>query len=385
MSNIGIYVHIPFCKQKCKYCDFISFACYKEKQSDYIECVKKEIIDKAQEIYADDNKNKIEIDTIYIGGGTPSIISEEYIKEILNVIKENYKIVQNPEITIEVNPGTVDEIKLKKYYEIGINRISIGLQSTNDKLLKMLGRIHTYKEFEDIYQKARKIGFKNINIDLMIGLPKQTLEDVEESLKKVIEKNPEHISVYSLIVEENTKMYDLIEDGTLELPSEELERRMYWKVKTILEQNGYNHYEISNFSKKGYESKHNSNCWNQHEYFGFGLSAHSYYNKMRYSNIDNLKQYIENYKNNVEVYNMVFHENQSKEDMMKEFMLLGLRKIDGVKISDFKEKFVDNPLYIFRNELNRLVKQELVEVTENSIRLTNKGLDLANVVWSEFV
>lgn len=385
MSNIGIYVHIPFCKQKCKYCDFISFACYKEKQSDYIECVKKEIIDKAQEIYADDNKNKIEIDTIYIGGGTPSIISEEYIKEILNVIKENYKIVQNPEITIEVNPGTVDEIKLKKYYEIGINRISIGLQSTNDKLLKMLGRIHTYKEFEDIYQKARKIGFKNINIDLMIGLPKQTLEDVEESLKKVIEKNPEHISVYSLIVEENTKMYDLIEDGTLELPSEELERRMYWKVKTILEQNGYNHYEISNFSKKGYESKHNSNCWNQHDYFGFGLSAHSYYNKMRYSNIDNLKQYIENYKNNVEVYNMVFHENQSKEDMMKEFMLLGLRKIDGVKISDFKEKFVDNPLYIFRNELNRLVKQELVEVTENSIRLTNKGLDLANVVWSEFV
>lgn len=385
MSNIGIYVHIPFCKQKCKYCDFTSFACYKEKQNDYIECLKQEIIEKAQEIYARDDKKQIEIDTIYIGGGTPSIISEEYIKEILNTIKENYKIVENPEVTIEVNPGTVDEVKLKKYYEIGINRISIGLQSTNDKLLKMLGRIHTYKEFEDVYEKARKIGFKNINVDLMVGLPKQTLEDVEESLRKIIEKSPEHVSVYSLIVEENTKMFELIEDGTLELPSEELERKMYWKVKEILEQNGYKHYEISNFSKPGYESKHNLNCWSQHDYFGFGIAAHSYYDGMRYSNIENLKQYIDNYENKVAVYNVVFHENQSKEDMMKEFMLLGLRKIDGVKISDFKEKFVDNPLYVFRNELNKLAQEDLIEVFENSIRLTDKGLDLANLVWEEFV
>ena len=385
MNNVGIYVHIPFCKQKCKYCDFVSFAGAEEKQSDYIECLKKEIIEKSQEIASEGKGTEIIIDTIYIGGGTPSIISEKYIKEIIDIIKNSFVVSKDVEITIEVNPGTVDELKLKQYIEAGINRISIGLQSTNNELLKMLGRIHTYEEFEEVYNKARLAGFKNINVDLMIGLPKQTIKDIEDSLMKIIEKQPEHISVYSLIVEENTKMFDLIEDGILQLPSEELEREMYWKVKDILEKNGYKHYEISNFSKPGYESRHNSNCWNQHDYLGFGVAAHSYYNGIRYSNIDNLKQYVENIKDNEAVYNLIFHEKQSKEDMMKEFMLLGLRKIDGVKISDFKDKFVDNPIYIFRKELNKLFNEELIDVSENTIKLTDKGLDLANLVWEEFV
>ena len=383
MENIGVYIHIPFCKQKCKYCDFVSFSCIEDKMESYFDCILKEISEKAEELKA--NSTTQQIDTIYIGGGTPSLVPVEYIQKVITKLFEVFNISKDAEITLEVNPGTVDETKLKKYFELGINRLSIGLQSTNDKLLKMLGRIHSYKDFEETYKLARKIGFKNINIDLMIGLPSQTIEDVEVSLEKIIGKSPEHISVYSLIVEENTKMYELIEENILQLPEEELERKMYWRVKDLLESNGYRHYEISNFSKSGYESRHNLNCWNQHQYLGFGVAAHSYFDGMRYSNIENITQYIRNYQNGEAVYNIVFHENQSKEQMMKEFMLLGLRKIGGVKISDFKEKFVDNPLYVFRNQLNKLVNEELIEVSENCIFLTNRGLDLANVVWMEFV
>ena len=383
MKTVGIYVHVPFCKQKCKYCDFISFQNCENYFDDYFECLKKEITEKANEINSENKE--ILIDTIYFGGGTPSIVCEKYIEEVLNKIYEYYNVSENAEITVEVNPGTVDKFKLEKYFEIGINRLSIGLQSTDDKLLKMLGRIHTYKEFENTYDLARKIGFKNINVDLMIGLPNQSLENVHDSLEKIVQKNPEHISVYSLIIEENTKMFDLIEKGELELPDEDVERKMYWSVKKFLEENGYIHYEISNFSISGFESKHNANCWNQHEYLGFGIAAHSYFNNIRYSNIDNLRQYIENWKNEQSVYNMVFHEHQNKDDMMKEFMMLGLRKIDGVKISEFKEKFVDNPIFVFRNQLNKLVKEGLIEVLDNNIRLSDKGLDLANEVWMEFV
>ena len=378
MENIGIYIHIPFCKQKCKYCDFVSFKCNENQYEDYFSCVIKEIKDKAEEV-------KEQIDTIYIGGGTPSIVPAEYIIHILENIKNNYNVLEDAEITIEVNPGTVDEEKLRKYKEIGINRLSIGLQSTNDDLLKMLGRIHTYSEFEEVYEIARKVGFSKINVDLMIGLPHQTLEDVSDSLSKIIEKNPEHISVYSLILEEGTQLFDLVNDGKLELPSEELEREMYWQVKKVLEGNGYNHYEISNFAKVSCESRHNLNCWNQHEYLGFGLAAHSYYDEIRYSNITNLDSYINNYKNAEATYNIVFHEHQDKNSMMKEFMLLGLRKISGVQISKFKEKFVDNPLYVFRKELEKLSGEKLIEIDGDFIKLTSKGIDLANLVWMEFV
>ena len=381
MNSVGIYIHIPFCKQKCKYCDFTSFACKEDIYDEYFKCLKKEISEKSDEL---DNEN-IEIDTIYIGGGTPSIVPTEYIEDIINLIYEKYNVSKIAEITIEANPGTIDKDKLEKYIEAGINRLSIGLQSTNDKLLKMLGRIHTYSEFEEVYKTARQVGFKNINVDLMIGLPNQTMKNVQESLEEIIKKSPEHISVYSLIVEENTKMFDLIESGELELPNENLEREMYWEVKNVLQENGYCHYEISNFAKKGFESKHNSNCWKQHSYLGFGVAAHSYYDGIRYSNITDLKTYIENFQNGESVYNIIFHEKQSKEQMMKEYMLLGLRKISGVKISEFKEKFVDNPIYYFREQLNKLVKQNLLEVSEDSIYLTNKGLDLANVVWMEFI
>lgn len=375
MKEIGIYIHIPFCIKKCEYCDFVSY-CNKEKYvPQYINALKKEIKNNINKEY--------KITTIYIGGGTPSSIEENYIADIIETIKlnmndENLKEFKNVEVTIEVNPGTVTEKKLETYKEIGINRLSIGLQETHDELLKSIGRIHTYEEFLKTYNLARKIGFNNINVDLMIALPNQTIQDIKENLEKIIKLNPEHISVYSLILEEGTPFYNKYNENKIRLPDEELERNMYWYVKNTLENNGYIHYEISNFSKKGFESKHNMNCWNQEEYLGFGVAAHSYNNKIRYSNTNSIEEYIKGS-------NKIIHEKQTLEDMQKEYMLLGLRKIEGINIQKFKNKFAQNPIFIFKEQLSKLVDEELIIVDGNEIKLTNKGLDLANIVWEEFV
>lgn len=379
-KELGIYVHIPFCVQKCFYCDFISFANKKEMIKDYIEALKKEIEYVGADLVFSQNSK---ITTIYIGGGTPSFIDSEYIVNILDTIKSKFKVCKNAEITIEINPGTVTKEKLEDYIKCGINRVSVGLQSTDNKLLNEIGRIHTYEQFLNTYEMVRSVGFKNVNVDLMLALPNQTIEILEDSLKKVIAIKPEHISVYSLILEEGTKLYDLVGSGKLKLVNEDVERKMYWKVKNVLEQNGYKHYEISNFAKKGFESKHNLNCWEQKEYLGMGLAAHSYANKTRYSNTNDLEEYIKNINEGKNT--KIIHETQKETEEQKEYMLLGLRKIEGVSISKFKEKFVQNPIYIFRKELNKLVEQELVEVDIDSIKLTNKGLDFANLVWKEFV
>lgn len=374
MKKLGIYIHIPFCKRKCAYCDFVSFSNKQNLVNEYVETLKKEI-NKCKI-----NKEEYLVDTIYFGGGTPSYIDSKYIIDILNVIRNRFNVSKHAEITIEVNPGTVTEEKLKDYYDFGINRISFGLQSTNSQLLKLVGRIHSYSSFLSGYNLARSVGFKNINVDLMIGLPVQDLDDVQKDLKRIIELEPEHISVYSLIVEEGTKIEQKINAKELYLPSEELERKMYWKVKEELESNGYIHYEISNFAKPGCESKHNTSCWNQEEYIGFGLAAHSYIDNKRYSNTIDLEEYFDWPENS-----KIIHERQSREDKMKEYMLLGLRKIKGVRISEFKKRFVDNPIYLYREELNKLVTQELIEIEEDNIKLTKKGIDLANLVWEEFV
>lgn len=386
-KQIGLYIHIPFCKQKCSYCDFCSYANKESFIKRYIQCVLKEIIEVG-------NNNKIDFEngkddmflvkTIYIGGGTPSLIDSKYIVQIIEDIKLNFEIDEKAEITIEVNPGTVTLEKLEDYKRAGINRLSIGLQSTHEHLLKEIGRIHTYLDFLDTFRFAREAGFENINVDLMIGLPNQTLEEVKDSIEEIVSIEPEHISVYSLILEENTPLFKKVEEG-LELPNEDLERKMYWAVKQTLEQNNYIHYEISNFAKKGYESKHNLDCWNQKEYIGFGIAAHSYTNGIRYSNIENIEQYIKNYDEDKTEENLVFHEKQDMEAMQKEYMLLGLRKIDGVSIQEFKIKFVANPVFLYHSELEKLVNEELLEIDGDMIKLTNKGLDLANIVWEEFV
>lgn len=372
MKEIGIYIHIPFCKQKCIYCDFISYSNKNNLIEEYIATLKQEIKEKSERL------SEYEITTIYIGGGTPSYIKSKHIVEILEIIKQNYNISKNAEITIEVNPGTATKEKLEAYINVGINRMSIGLQSCNDNILKTIGRIHSYEEFLNTYTMAQEVGFTNINVDLMIGLPNQTLKNVKESLENISKLNPNHISVYSLIVEEATLIERKIENGELELPSEELERKQYWQVKRTLEKLGYKHYEISNFSKPGYESKHNVNCWEQKEYLGFGVAAHSYINNKRVSNVETIEEYLQ--KNEP-----IIHETQNLENQKKEYMLLGIRKIEGIKISQFKNKFGSNPIMEFKDELNKLVQEKLIEIDLDKIRLTPKGIDLANIVWEKFV
>ena len=378
MDRFGIYVHIPFCKQKCKYCDFISFASYKEKYKEYVECLINEIRNKKIE-------NPKLVNTIYIGGGTPSILDSEDIINILEAIRNRFKIDTDCEITIEINPGTATKEKLEDYKNAGINRLSIGLQSTSDRILKLIGRIHSYEEFLNTYNLAKEVGFENVNVDLMLAIPTQTESELIDSVQKVIDLKPNHISLYSLILEEGTELEKLISDGKYELLSEELERKMYWETKKLLELNDYKHYEISNFSKKGFESKHNRDCWNQEEYIGFGLAAHSYYNEMRFANIDSLEVYINNIKNNNFEKNIDINEIQDKPAKMREFMLIGLRQIDGVKISDFERKFRINPLFYFRFEISRLTDEDLIEVDLDNIKLTEKGLDFANQVFEEFI
>ncbi len=380
-EELGIYIHIPFCMQKCLYCDFVSYINKSECVKEYINCMIKEI-----QSY---DLKKYNITTIYIGGGTPSFIESDYIKEIINVIQnkleKNDTRWEDIEITIEANPGTVTLEKLNDYKTAGINRISLGLQATQDRLLKQIGRIHNYKDFLEAYELLKRVGFNNINVDLMIGLPNQSIKDLKESLEKIIKLDPNHISVYSLIIEDGTPISKLLDEEKIKLPDEEIERQMYWYVKNKLELNGYNHYEISNFSKKGKESKHNLNCWKQKQYIGIGAAAHSYFKDIRYSNTNNIEEYIKNIKENNIEKNRKIEEKQTIEDKKNEFMMLGFRMIEGVNIADFKAKFVDNPLYVYREKIKKLTDEGLIEVDLNNIKLTNKGLDLANVVFEEFI
>ena len=376
MKKFGIYVHIPFCKKKCKYCDFISFSCFEEKEEEYVNCLIKEIENK---------KCSNVVSTIYIGGGTPSIIDSKNIIKILGTIYSNFNVLDDAEITIEINPGTVTKEKLQDYKNAGVNRLSIGLQSAENRILELIGRIHTYEDFLKTYNLSREIGFKNINVDLMLAIPTQTEKELISSVEKIIELNPEHISIYSLILEEGTELESLVSKKELELLDEKIERKMYWDTKKLLEKKGYNHYEISNFSKKGFESNHNIDCWNQEEYLGIGLASHSYFENKRFSNIDNLNKYLENINNSDFEKNIELHEIQDKPNKMKEFMMIGLRKIDGVKISDFEKKFRINPLFYFRFEISKLTDEDLIEVDLDNIKLTKNGLDLANQVFEEFI
>ena len=380
MKIMNIYIHIPFCVHKCYYCDFISFSNKYDTIELYVEMLKKEII-----LYRKQLKEDIKIETVYIGGGTPSLIDSKYILGILDTLRENFLFIDNAEITIEINPGTINKFKLQNYMKYGINRLSIGLQTTDNNLLKKIGRIHTYEDFLYTFKLSREIGFNNINIDLMLALPEQTLEKLIESVNIIIALNPEHISVYSLILEKNTKLYSMVQNKKMSLPDDDLERQMYWSVKYNLEKNGYKHYEISNFAKCGYESRHNCNCWEQKEYIGFGVNAHSYENRIRFRNVEDIEKYISKMQKSNCYRFQIIDENQTKFDQEKEFMLLGLRKIDGIYVSEFKKKFIENPLFLFREQLNRLVKKQLIVIESNNIRLTNKGIDFANIVFQEFI
>lgn len=378
MREIGIYVHIPFCKSKCLYCDFTSYTNKNTEIRRYVDCLKKEINYRSKDEYL--------VKTIFFGGGTPSIIDAKYIVEILNEIKNAYIVDKNAEITIEINPGTINKSKLEKYKEAGINRISIGLQSSKINLLKEIGRIHTYEDFEETVKLAKEVGFTNINVDIMIGIPNQTIYDVEDTLDKILALDLTHISVYSLIYEDGTLMTKMIDDGNLDEVDEEIERYMYWYAKRRLEDNGFIHYEISNFAKPSYRCKHNLDCWCQKEYLGFGVAAASYIDNFRMKNTDSLEKYINNINNDKFYKNLTIEEKQTIDDQMKEFVILRLRMMEGFRASDFTAKFNKDVYKVFENQIGKLLEEDLIFAEEfGYLRLTKKGLDLANIVWGEFI
>lgn len=355
----SVYVHIPFCKQKCLYCDFNSFDNKKEKIEEYMAALYKEC--------SKYTFNRLK--TIYIGGGTPSFIEPQYIERILGILPEA------EEVTIEANPCTVTAEKLEIYKKAGVNRLSIGLQSTNDNILKEIGRAHTFEEFDKAFKLAREKGFKNINVDLMFGLPNQSLIDLKKSVDYLIGLSPEHISCYSLIVHEN-----VFEN----LPPDDEERRMYYYTKDALKKAGYVQYEISNFSKIGYESKHNLAYWNQKEYIGLGAGASSYANNVRYTNETSIEKYIEGINTNKDIRRI--DETQTEEDKIREYMILRFRLTAGVNISEANQKFNIDILTKFMKEIKKLAREGLLYIDENrNIKLTDKGMDFANVVWREFV
>lgn len=383
MKRLGLYVHIPFCAKKCNYCDFYSLASSEDEKIAYIEALKREIREASKKV-----SDEYRVYTIYFGGGTPSIIKAYYIKEILEEIRPGFRLYKDdfyPEITIECNPKTVDMEKLLMYKEAGINRISLGLQSANNDELKLLGRIHTFEDFLDSYDMVRKSGFTNVNIDLMSAIPNQKISIYERSLDELIKLNPEHISSYSLIIEEGTPFYKKYAEKApfvKDLPSEDEDRAMYELTLTRLAKAGYKRYEISNYAKEGYFSRHNTSYWERVPYLGFGVGASSLFEGERYDNVANLKEYIKNAGISDVRQNIT---KLSLKDEMSEFMFLGLRLIDGISKQAFTKKFTFTVEEIFGDVVKKHINNELLIDYGDFLKLSDRGLDISNYVLSDFL
>ena len=383
MKRLGIYVHIPFCAKKCNYCDFYSLASGEDEKKAYVEALKREIREVSKNV-----NDEYRVYTIFFGGGTPSIIKAEYIKEILDEIKAGFKLYEDgffPEITIECNPKTVDMEKLLVYQEAGINRISLGLQSTNDDELRLLGRIHTYEDFLYSYDMVRKSGFTNVNIDLMSAIPKQKISTYERSLDELIKLNPEHISSYSLIIEEGTNFYKKYSENAplvMDLPSEDEDRAMYELTSFRLAEAGYKRYEISNYAKDGYFSRHNTSYWERVPYLGFGVGASALFEGERYDNVASLKEYIKNAGISDIRRNIT---KLSLRDEMSEFMFLGLRLTDGVSKANFSQNFTFTVEGIFGDIIKKHINNKLLIDNGEFLMLSARGLDISNYVLSDFL
>jgi oxygen-independent coproporphyrinogen-3 oxidase len=388
MNKLGIYIHIPFCVKKCDYCDFLSAPSDSKTMKSYVRALINEIKLNKEKM------NEYLVDSVFIGGGTPSILDENLILEIMNTLKMNCHMETDAEITIECNPETVTKEKLLTYMKAGINRISFGLQSANDKELKSIGRIHTYAQFVESYKLARECGFKNINIDLMSALPKQNTADYLETLQKVKALKPEHISAYSLIVEDGTKLKKRVEqaekNGYKILPEEKEERNMYYATQSELKKEGYNRYEISNYAKSGFECRHNIGYWQRKEYLGFGIGAASLYKEERYNNKSDINFYIKQLlktDNSEDTIKEIEESRQklSEEEQMEEFMFLGLRMMKGISVKTFYEKFDKSYEDVYGKVSDKLLAQGLLEKEKDCIYLTERGIDISNYVMSEFL
>lgn len=368
----SLYIHIPFCKSKCLYCDFPSYYGKDNLMNDYVDALCKEIEIKC---------NK-EIRTIFIGGGTPTYLDVKNIEKIGKVINK-LNLHKELEFTVEGNPGTFSKEKLTAFKNMGVNRLSIGLQAYQNYLLKKVGRIHNIDDFLNSFNLAREIGFDNINVDLMFGLPDQTKEAWTETLEEIIKLNPEHISAYSLIIEENTPFYEMDLKEELKLPNEDLEREFYAITKEKLNENGYIQYEISNFSKLGRACKHNLVYWNLEEYIGCGSAAHSFVDNKRLSNEEEIEVYIDKIKNYCDATKEI-HIN-SRNETMEEFMFMGLRKLNGISIKEFYQRFNVNIYEIYDEVINKFTSNGLLIENEDNIRLSDRGIELSNVVMQEFL
>ena len=376
MDKISLYIHIPFCAQKCLYCDFPSFARKDHLRKAYIEALNKEIISLR------DKHNNLEINTIFIGGGTPSVLEADELECLLKEVAK-LNMAKDIEYSMECNPGNLTEEKLEVMKKYGVNRISMGLQAKQDNLLKGLGRIHNYKTFKENFLLAKKVGFNNINVDLMFGLPNQRLNEWEETLREIISLEPAHISAYSLIIEEGTAFYNLYENDKLKLPTEEEERKMYHLAKKILEENGFNQYEISNYAKEGKECRHNLAYWNMDNWIGVGSAAASYINGKRIKNISSVEKYINSINEKREAVEEII--NNSKNDNMEEFMFMGLRKINGIDENEFKNRFSMNINDVYGEILNKYIDEGLLIRESGRIFLSEKGIEISNIIMADFL
>lgn len=379
-NDIGIYIHIPFCLQKCFYCDFNSYANKQELVEKYTFALCNEILKNAEIL------SQYKISTIYMGGGTPSYIDSKYIKQILDTLflfvdKEYLK-----EVTIEVNPNSVTEEKLKVYKDSGVNRLSIGLQTNHNDILKKIGRAHKIEEFEKALDIANKVGFNNISADLIYPLPDLDLNRFNETLDYILnlkDKNIKHISIYNLEIHENTKLKFLLDEGYVTLVDEDEEYEMYTALNKRFKEAGYNRYEISNYSIPGYESNHNLRYWNQSLYLGFGAGASSFFGGSRYRNENSIEKYISYLDKGISI--IAEKEDLDLLSLMKEYVMLALRKIEGLDVTNFKSKYKKDVYELFSEELNSLINDGLLEKEGNYIHLTQRGLEVANLVWEKFV
>lgn len=405
MREMELYIHIPFCMKKCSYCDFLSFSADEQTQYSYVQALLRELV-----FYGSKYKERV-ISTIYIGGGTPSWLREEYMEAIMMQVRSSFSVAEDAEITIECNPGTITSQKFEVYKKIGINRLSIGLQSAHNEELKILGRVHNYEQFLKTFDMARKHGFNNINVDLMSSLPGQTPEIFLDSLHQVVRLKPEHISAYSLIIEKGTPFYELYrfdavkqEAGmqTESLPTEEEEYQTTKLTQQYLQSEGYVWYETSNFAKKGKECRHNIGYWKRKDYLGVGLGAASLIDNIRYSNIRDIYDYL---KETEQIYDGIFEnpledgtveavpatnlhvsaEAISRNAQMEEFMFLGLRMTEGIYRQDFFDAFGMQIEAVYGDVLSHLQEEALLEKKEGRVYLTDKGLDLSNYVMAQFL
>lgn len=418
-KGLELYIHIPFCVKKCAYCDFLSAPADENVRQEYVEALCLEIGG-----YCNHYHDIYEVDSIFLGGGTPSILAGGQVRQIFKAMRDSFAISPQAEITIEANPGTVMPEKLSAWREVGINRVSIGLQSANDKELKLLGRIHTYEQFEETYENVRKAGFSNVNVDLISAIPGQSVESWRCTLERVAKLAPEHISAYSLIVEEGTPFYEYFGENSDEstedyfrecsgeerlalmpgfpetvkdedggharhvmpaLPDEEEEREMYHLTERVLSSYGYQRYEISNYAKEGYACRHNLGYWERREYLGIGLGAASFIDHVRYKNTPNLGRYLEIMQKRMALPLVEEAENLAVADEMAEFMFLGLRKTRGISAADFAKSFGREIKEVYKRPLKKLVDGGLLKMDGERIFLTGRGIDVSNMVFVEFL